>query len=73
MKDQRTEEHPHLHVHHSQRAGHNRVTPTQKRRKIISNILFTVLCIIAIAIVTFIIWDKLVGNMGGVKFRSSLF
>ena len=48
-------------VHHSQRAGHNRRTKTQIRRKVLGNILFVGLSIIAIAIILIIAYDHWFG------------
>lgn len=44
--------------HHSHRAGANRETKSQKKKKMFANILFSVLSVIALAIVLFIAWDR---------------
>ena len=48
--------------HYSQRAGHNRKTMSQKRREMLSHILFTILSIIAVAIIAFNVWATLQGE-----------
>ena len=48
-------------VHHSRRAGYNRHTKTQIRRRIIGKVLFVMLSAIALAIVLFIIYDHYFG------------
>lgn len=47
--------------HYSRRAGHNRHTRSQIRRRIIGRFLFIVLSLIALAIVLFIIYDHYFG------------
>lgn len=44
--------------HYSQRAGQNRETKSQKKERIVGNVITTVLSLIATAIVGFIIWDQ---------------
>ena len=48
-------------THRSQRAGKNRTTSTQKKRQIASNITFVILTLLAIAIVAFIVCDRMFG------------
>ena len=48
-------------VHYSRRAGQNRHTRSQIRRRMIGRILFFILSLIALAIVLFIIYDHYFG------------
>lgn len=47
--------------HYSRRTGHNRHTRSQIRRRIIGRLLFSFLCLIALAIILFIIYDHYFG------------
>ena len=47
--------------HYSRRAGHNRHTKSQIRRRMIGRILFLILSLIALAIILFIIYDHYFG------------
>lgn len=49
------------HEHYSKRAGRNRTTKSQKRRKVIETILFNFLCIIAALIIAIIVYDEFYG------------
>lgn len=49
------------HVHHSQRAGHNRTTSSQRKRTIISNILFSFLCVVAALFLLVVLYDRWFG------------
>ncbi len=59
------EHHHHHHhedaQHHSKRAGQNRKTKTQIRRKVLGNLLFTILSILAILILLVIAYDHWIG------------
>lgn len=57
MKENKASHHHHHGEHYSKRAGHNRKTKFQKLRRIIGNILFAVLSILATLIILFIIYD----------------
>ncbi len=66
MKQEQTSGHRHHHHHEEfedfeRRSGRNRRTHNQKRRKLIANILFAVLSVIATAIIAFCIYIKLYG------------
>lgn len=47
--------------HYSRRAGHNRHTKSQIRRRMTGRILFLILSLIALAIILFIIYDHYFG------------
>ena len=55
------EETRHHHEHYSQRSGHNRMTNSQKKRKIVGRILFSFLCVIAAIIMAIIAYDHIFG------------
>ncbi len=57
-------EHHHEHhheVHYSHRAGHNRITRSQKKRALYGKILFTILSVVAAFIIAVILYDRLFG------------
>lgn len=47
--------------HYSNRAGHNRQTKSQKRRRLLSNLLFIFLSIIALVVIAINLYDDFVG------------
>lgn len=55
------EETRHHHEHYSNRSGHNRITNSQKKRRIIGRILFCILSIIAAIIIAIIVYDHVFG------------
>ena len=57
-------EHHHEHhheVHYSHRAGHNRITSSQRKRALYGKILFTILSVVAAFIIAVILYDRLFG------------
>ncbi len=57
-------EHSHEHsheVHYSHRAGHNRITSSQRKRALYGKILFTILSVVAAFIIAVILYDRIFG------------